>query len=248
MKWLIPLWLAVSCSAQDLGSFSNLPFLNGPLLSASSFSAPMPTYWWISTNLVYSNSVAIWTDVVQGASWTNGSSSTRPTNSVFGVGFNTSQVLTNSVLSFPASNVTCMIIIKPNSFGGNNYVITAQSFGNYWGYGVGGNPAADFSYQSGPIFVAHAGVDQDLLFPLFTTGAGVTGVWYTNGIVAKASDLGNFGPNQLLDALANIKSASGGLDGYIREIAFWPINMTTNASWVAQWHNYATNTYKDISP
>jgi hypothetical protein len=197
-------------------------------------------YWFVSSDLSNGITASNWIDRVQGAVLTNGAPSKRPTMDNNGCLVFNLQYITNRI--FGVSNQTTMcLIMSPDH-------LPASGTESFF---TDGPPTTSIQYrffapnqwalQNGPLFTEVIGRTNDIIVTInglkvaddlvITNGVTVGGISVQGtgtafGVVGGLAD--SFGPGQF----------------HIRELLWYTnSNFATNATAVALFHKYATNTY-----
>lgn len=236
-----------------LPCFAQFPYSGVAWKSATSSAPPGPAtfpgmdLYWVASDLPVGPKVSSWVDRIQGKLWTNGNSSTQPTNSALGIYFDGSNgVLTNDgswAMLTAGPPCTWWVVLKPVENGKSstrrpfiNAVVNVSQNGKgfYW---------FDAKVSTLNAQAILPGVTNNMIDWMINQGNDATH-WVTNGVY------------QSVDFTLKLQSASdwNGLNlaqnpsfghgwFYLAELGRYTNDCSTNTTIQAALHLYATNTY-----
>lgn len=246
MRFLLPLLFCLSAWAQPDPIWKKLLAVPSEIPPFTPRSIPNLSYWWVSSDVPTNINVTNWTDRIQGAIYTNGTTgASRPTNSALGMHFSraSSQILTNNVISLGGTNTGSYWIIMRRDFSGGfqDFLDYANSGDSEWYFDNVNQMSIDAATVIKNIGAQAASTFFDAY--LISDNANVRTSLYTNGVLgATFTTYTALNFQKPLGFIMGGILNNGFLDGYIKELGIWTNTIFTTIQ-ISNLHYYTTNTY-----
>ncbi len=233
MTFRIAILLLISFRA-----LAQLPVVPIALQTSFGPSSVLPSgmvFWW-KTNGLAAGSVPVWTDSIQGFTFTQTSAPSQPTRDIDGVQF--------SSQSFVATNMTeaswnFLLVFKFNSSASSQMVIGDSTTGGHIYVGITSSGSV-YEGTLGGLAVTPIGA---LKYDFIGARTGV-GAWkmYTNGISGWSGGA-SFNANTIISKVGQAGAGAWFFNGGIHEFIVWTNQPIWSAVTVSNVHWYATNGY-----